>query len=43
MNAPELCGKEVDIGVFVDSDHAGNKFISHTWKWLIDICENILV
>ena len=28
VNAPEPCGKEVDIHMFVDSDHAGDK-VSH--------------
>ena len=25
LNTPELCGKEVDICMFVDSDHTGDK------------------
>ena len=31
MNAPEPQGKEVDICMFVDSDHAGDK-VSHRSK-----------
>jgi hypothetical protein len=28
-NAPESCGKEVDLRLYVDSDHAGEKRTRH--------------
>ena len=40
MNAPEPCGKDVDICMFVDSDHAREKSILQVKTWFLDICKN---
>ena len=37
-NAPEPLGKEVDINVFVDADHAGNRVTRRSHSGIIIYC-----